>query len=167
MIAPPEFLVEMLKPWNDFYSHSKAAATTVVFLHTGALLLAGGFAIAADRSTLRALRLGVESRVQPMKELAAVHRWVITGLAIMVTSGLALLASDIETFWGSWIYWVKMSLVVLLLVNGLIMTRTEGSLAVDASDASPHWRSLRRTAVTSLTLWFTITLLGVALANIA
>ena len=166
MIAPPESLVAMLKPWNDFYSHSKPAATVVVFLHTAGLLLAGGFAIAADRSTLRALRLGAEARVQPMKELAAVHRWVITGLAIIVTSGLALLASDIETFWGSWIYWVKMTLVVLLLINGLMMTRTEASLASDASDASPHWHSLRRTAVTSLMLWFTITLLGVALANI-
>ena len=76
MIAPPEFLIELLKPWNDFYSHSKVAETIVVFLHTGALLLAGGFAIAADRSTLRALRLTADARVQPLKELAAVHRWV-------------------------------------------------------------------------------------------
>src|SRR4051812_37051005 len=158
MIAPPEFLVTMLKPWNDFYSHSKVTEAAVVFLHIGGLLLAGGLAIGADRGTLRALRLGVDSRVQPMKELAAVHRWVITGLAIIVLSGLALLASDIETFFGSWIFWLKMALVASLLVNGLMMTRTETSLAGDSSETSPHWRTLRRTAVTSLTLWFTITL---------
>lgn len=167
MIAPPEFLIELLKPWNDFYGHSKVAETVVVFLHTGALLLGGGFAIAADRSTLRSLRLTADARVQPLKELAAVHRWVITGLTIIVISGLALLASDIETFFGSWIFWLKMALVAALLVNGLVMTRTEVSLGKDAGEASPHWSSLRRTAVTSLTLWFTVALLGVALSKVA
>ena len=167
MIAPPEFLIELLKPWNDFYGHSKVAETVVVFLHVGALLLAGGFAIAADRATLRALRLNADGRVYPLKELAAVHRWVITGLGVIVISGLALLASDIETFFGSWIFWLKMALVAALLINGLVMTRTEASLAKDAGDASPHWGSLRRTAVTSLTLWFTVTLLGVALSKVA
>ena len=167
MIAPPEFLIELLKPWNEFYGHSKTAETIVVFLHVGALLLAGGFAIAADRATLRALRLTADARVQPMKELAAVHRWVIPGLVVIVISGLALLASDIETFFGTWIFWTKMALVVALLVNGLMMTRVEASLATDASDTSPHWGSLRRTAVTSLTLWFTLALLGVALSNVA
>jgi len=167
MIAPPEFLVELLKPWNEYYGHSKVAETLVVFLHTSALLLAGGFAIAADRSTLRALRLAADARMHTMTELAAVHRWVIAGLGVIVVSGLALLASDIETFFGSWIFWVKMALVAMLLTNGLLMTRAEAGLATDAGDASPHWGSLRRTAVTSLTLWFTVTLLGVALSKVA
>jgi hypothetical protein len=166
MIAPPDFLIEMLKPWNDFYGHSKATATVVVFLHVGGLLLAGGLAISADRATLGALRLGADARVESLKERAAIHRWVISGLAVVVTSGVALLASDIETFFGSWIFWTKMALVVVLLVNGLMMTRAEAELAKDASDASPHWGALRRTAVTSFALWFTIALLGTAVANI-
>ena len=134
-------------------------------MHIGGLLLAGGFAIGADRSTLRALRAGGSARTQALTEQSAIHRWVIGGLAIIVLSGLALVTSDIETFWGSWLYWLKMTLVALLLLNGLMMTRTEAALAGDASDASPHWPSLRRRAVTSLTLWFAITLAGVALAN--
>jgi len=84
-----------------------------------------------------------------------------------VLSGVALLAGDIETFWGSWIFWVKMALVVLLLLNGLVMTRTEAALARDSSDGSPAWRTLHRTAVTSLGLWFVISLAGVALVNLA
>jgi uncharacterized membrane protein len=167
MIAPPEFLVTMFKPWNDFYGHSKVVETIVVFLHVAGLLLSGGFAIAADRGTLRAFHMDADARVQRLKELAAVHRWVITGLGIIVVSGLALLTSDIETFFPSWVFWVKMALVVMLLTNGLMMTRAEASLAKDAADTSPHWAALRRTAVTSLSLWFTITLLGVALTNVA
>jgi uncharacterized membrane protein len=161
----PESLVNLLKPWNEFYSHSKAAATIVIFFHIGGLLLAGGLAISADRGTLRALRFAATERPQFMRELGAVHRWVITGLTVVVVSGVLLLTADIETFFGSWIYWTKMALVVVLLINGWMMTRTEASLRQDASEASPQWRSLHRASVMSLGLWFVITALGVALAN--
>lgn len=165
MIAPPHTLVDLFKPWNDFYSHSKTTITIVQFLHIGGMLMAGGFAIAADRGTLRALRLPATERGRHSNELHAVHRWVLTGLIVVVLSGLAMLASDFETFWGSPIYWIKMTLVVILLVNGWMMTRAETSLERDASDSSPAWRTLHRTAVSSLALWFVITALGIALVN--
>jgi hypothetical protein len=139
--------------------------TVVTFLHVGGLLLAGGLAIAADRSTLRALRIAAHERPHYLRELDAVHRWVITGLVVVVLSGLALLASDIENFFGSGIFWVKMVLVVALLVNGLTMTRAETALKRDAGENAPAWRALHRVAVTSLGLWFMIAALGVALVN--
>ena len=163
----PEALVHMLQPWNDYYSHSKGAETVVQFLHIGGLVLAGGLAMSADRGTLRALRIAAADRTHYTRELAAVHRWVLTGLAVVVVSGVALLASDIETFFGSWLFWTKMALVALLLLNGLLMTRAESALRQDASDASPHWLKLRRTAITSLVLWFVITAFGVSLVNLA
>ena len=166
-MTPPEALIQLLQPWNDFYSHSKGIETAVLFLHIGGLLLAGGLAIAADRGTLRALRVAATTRGHHVVELGAVHRWVVPGLLTVIVSGVALLASDIEAFWGSWIYWAKMLLVVLLLLNGLMMNRAEAGLAKDPSDASPHWPALRRSAVTSLVLWFATTLAGVALANFA
>ena len=165
MIAPPEALVHLLKPWSDFYGHSKLAETIVISLHLGGVLLGGGLAIAADRASLRALRAPVGERGFYTRELAAVHRWVLTGLTIVVLSGLTLLSTDLETFWGSGIYWTKMTLFVLLLVNGLMMTRAEAALRLDAGEAAPGWGRLRRTAVTSLALWFSIAVLGVALVN--
>ena len=164
-MTPPEALVQLFKPWSDFYSHSKMAETIVQYLHIGGLLLGGGRAVAADRGTLRAVRLAAIERHTHLRELAGVHRWVLTGLAAVVVSGFALLTADLETFFGSWIYWTKMALVVALLVNGLMMTRAEAALGRDPSADSSHWNALHRVAVTSLTLWFIIAAFGVALTN--
>ena len=166
-MTPPDALIQLFQPWNEFYSHSKATETIVLFLHVGGLLLAGGLAIASDRGTLRAHAAGMDGRMQQVKDLRGVHRWVLTGLVCVVISGMALLTSDIEAYYGSWIFWVKMGLVAALLLNGLVMTRAEQALTVDASESSPHWRSLRQRAVTSMALWFSITLAGVALVNFA
>lgn len=163
----PESIVQFFQPWNDYYSHSKGAETVVQFLHIGGVVLAGGLAISSDRSTLRTVRGVVGDRPQQLRELAAVHRWVLTGLAVVVISGLAMFTSDIETFFGSWLFWTKMGLIVLLLINGLTMTRAEASLKRDATDASPAWQSLRRSAVVSLFLWFTIAAFGVAIVNLS
>jgi hypothetical protein len=165
MITPPAALISLLKPWADFYGDSKATETFVTALHVGGLLLAGGLAIATDRSTLRTLALPVTERASHLRELAAVHRWVLTGLTIIVVSGVALATADLETFWASKVYWTKMGLVVALLYNGFVMTRTEQLLARDASETSRGWRTLRRVAVSSLVLWFAIAILGVALVN--
>src|SRR5450432_731881 len=114
----PGSIVQLLKPWADFYGHSKGTETIVQAFHIGGLLLGGGFAIAADRGTLRAMRVPAGERSHYVKELAAVHAWVLTGLVIVAVSGVALFTADIETFFGSWIYWTKMTLVVALLANG-------------------------------------------------
>lgn len=155
----------MLKPWAEFYGDSKGAETVVTFLHVGGLLLAGGLAISADRGTLRTLKLDVLERASHLRELAEMHRWVVTGLSIIVFSGVALVAADLETFWGSWVYWAKMTLVVSLLLNGFAMTRAERALLTEEDAASPHWRKLHRAAVVSLVLWFTTAAAGVALVN--
>jgi len=165
MIAPPEVLVNLFKPWGDFYGHSKTAETIVVSLHVGGILFGGGLAIAADRGTVRMMRASAGDRGHYLQELAATHRWVLSGLTLVILSGLALLASDFETFWGSWLYWLKMALFAVLLWNGLGMTRAETALRSDASESSSAWGKLHRAAVTSLVLWFAITVLGVAVLN--
>lgn len=165
-MSAPHALVDLCKPWADFYSDSKPAETIVQFLHIGGLLLAGGLAIAADRGTYRTMRFATIDRRSHLREVAAVHRWVLTGLAIVVISGVALFASDVDTFFGSWMFWTKMGLVLLLLINGWMMTRAEAALALDPSESSPHWKQMHRAAITSLTLWFIITLFGVGLVNL-
>lgn len=163
----PEALDKLVKPWADFYSHNSAATAIVQFLHIGGLLLAGGLAISADRATLRSRKWPAAERRHQMSELAATHKWVVTGLTIVVISGVAMLTADLDTFLPSWVYWLKMALVVFLLINGYRMTRFEALIAADASETSPVWGSLNRVASVSIALWFVITLLGAILANIS
>jgi uncharacterized membrane protein len=125
----------------------------------------GGTAIAADRATLR-LASDVDRR-RHLLEIGQAHRVVVTSLVIVVVSGVLLFASDVETHWGSPIFWTKMALIVLLLANGARMQRVEKKAALDAVVSTAHWSAFRGTAIMSLVLWLAITLAGVALINYA
>ncbi len=167
-MAPPAALVSLFQPWASAYSDSKLIATIVTFLHVAALVVGGGFAIATDRGTLRALRAGGETRARQLAELSGAHKLVVGGLVLATVSGLLLLAADFETYWGSWIFWLKMGLIVLLLLNGAVMMGAERALQRESgSGQESAWQRLRMTAISSLVLWLVITFVGVALVNAA
>ena len=165
MLSAPDVLIHAMKPWEEFYSHSKVAPTVVTFLHVGALILAGGFALSTDRDTFRSVTAGEVRRMQHLEDLSSVHAWVVGGLVVSILSGLLLFAADVETFFGSWVFWIKMGLIGMLLVNGYVMMRTERSLRRSAGEAASRWRTLRRTSMVSIVLWFTISLAGIILVN--
>jgi hypothetical protein len=172
MIAPPEWLLGAAEPWATLYSDSAPVRIVVLSLHLVPLLLGGGVAIATDRSTLQAGRGGLgDACSRQLVTLGAVHRWIGIALTFTIVSGVLLLLSDLEQFFGSVVYWTKMGLVVALLVNGLAMMRAERALAPQAGgagweDAAPEaWRKLERSARTSFVLWVLITIAGVALVN--
>lgn len=160
-------LARLCEPWAHLYADSKLLATVVTFGHVASLLMAGGLAVATDRATLRALRLAAAERGRHLEDLSGVHRWVVSGLLLSVLTGVLLFGSDVETFWASWVFWLKMGMLGVLIVNGYLMTRAEQSLRADAAEASPAWTRLRRAALISVGLWYAITFAGVALVNIA
>jgi hypothetical protein len=159
------WLTQLFKPWADYYGHSKVAVTVVTYAHIGALLFAGGLGIAMDRATLRAFRGAEADRTRQLTELDAVHPLVVGGLVLSVVSGVLFLCADVETFMGSWVWWTKFTLVVLLLANGGLMVLAERSLRRSDPAATPGWTTLRRHAVASLILWFSVALAGVTLVN--
>jgi K+ transporter len=151
------------------FSNSKVVSGAVTYVHLAALLFGGGFAVAADRAALRALRGAPERRLQLLTDLAAVHRPVVVGLAVLAVSGVLLFTADVETFASSPVFWTKAALVALLVGNGYRLLRTERALRasdnIDVGD--PLWRRLRGTAMTSMALWAAVVLVGTALTTIS
>lgn len=158
-------LVAVAAPWASLYSDSKVVAVAVVFAHVAGLLVAGGFALAADRSTFRAWRAPAADRARHLAELRAVHAPVVAGLAVVNVSGLLLFLADVKTYAASPAFGLKLLLVALLLVNGLVMTRAEAALRAGGNPPGGAWRRLRAAALASAALWLATTLVGVVLTN--
>lgn len=164
-------LAHAFAPWQSLYSNSKTAETAVTSTHLVAMLFGGGFAVAADRATLRAAAQDPDERRRLLADLGAVHRPVLIALAFLFVSGAALAAADVDTFAKSPAFAVKLVLVALLLVNGLVLTRTERALrGVPGSGADEPredrlWRRLRTTARLSLLLWTVTVVAGTVLVN--
>ena len=167
-------LVAALQPWQSAYSNSKVIPAVVTSIHLVALLFGGGLAVAADRSTLRVGRRGAADQSTQLAELRAVHKPVLVALVALFASGVMLAAADLETFVASPVFWVKLGLVALLLLNGFVLERTESRLrSLSAREVVPTtrvqtlWRRLRRSAVLSLSLWTATLVAGTLLVNVA
>jgi hypothetical protein len=161
-VAAPEVLLHATRGWARLYADSTLVSTGVTYVHLAGLLLGGGAAVAADRETLKAAREAEPARSDHLAFLHAVHPIAIAGLALLALSGAAMLLADLETFWGARAFWIKMSLIVLLLANGLLMRQAERMARALPERA---WRQLRATSLASLGLWFAILLASTILAS--
>jgi hypothetical protein len=149
--------------WASFFANHGIVRTLIGFMHVGGLLASGGCAIAADRATLLARRLGLAERMTQLGALKGIHRIVVGGLFLIVVSGLLLFASDFDTYLYSKLFWTKMSLVALLLANGALLIRSERQ--AEGGNAQ-GWSWLILTSKASIALWFLTTLAGSGLLNI-
>ena len=166
-------LVHAFAPWQSLYSNSKTTETVVTSTHLVAMLFGGGFAVAADRATLRATAQNADGRRRLLQELGTVHRPVLIALGFLFVSGVALATADVDTFAKSPAFALKLVLVALLLGNGFVLTRTEAALrgvpapGADQPREDRLWRRLRTTARLSLLLWTVTVVAGTVLVNAA
>ncbi|HEY7878828.1 MAG TPA: hypothetical protein VIC55_11405 [Gemmatimonadaceae bacterium] len=164
-------LVRILEPWQSAYSNSKVLPVAVTAVHLTSLLFGGGLAVASDRSLLRAMRADAAERVRQLVHIREVHRPVLVALALMFVSGLLFATADIKTFLTTPAFYVKLSLVALLVTNGAVLTITETRLRLTVAagqeeQARPLWNRLRVSSWCSLFLWSATLLAGVVLANV-
>ena len=152
----------MLESWASFYANHAVIRTLIGFLHIGGLVIGGGFAISADRMTLRAAKRGVASRAIQLDALRGTHRIVLISLAAVMVSGLFLFAADSDSFLHSTLFWIKMGLVAALMANGVLLIRAERAAETDAVRG---WKWLTITSTVSVALWMLTTLAGAALPN--
>jgi uncharacterized membrane protein len=166
-IEIPQALIDLTAPWGSFMKHSKLAKTIVTFLHIAPIVVGGGIAIGLDRLTLRLSRGDEADRNRHLGELARTHTVVIAALTVSVISGLLLVAAEIDNFPTSWIFWVKMGFIVILLLNGARMQKVEQKMVRAGTTAAEDWARLHTAALASVTLWLTVTFFGVALSKFA
>lgn len=157
----------LARPWADAYNDSSALQAGVTFAHIAGIVVAGGLALAADRSTLRLTRAPALIRGHHLDELGAVHRPVLIGLGVVFLSGLLLLGADVATYGPSLVFWGKMALIVALLGNGALLSRSERRLRAAGPGSDQDWSVLRRRALTSITLWLSIVLVGAILPTLS
>ncbi len=164
MAAFSGWLSGVAQPWADLYGRSPWVSTGVQFLHLTGLLVAGGFALAFDRATLRLGAATTGNRSSFLEELSAVHGPVILGLGVVVITGVALLLADVDALLPSRVFWMKMGVFALLLLNGISIRHAGGRLSLDAGDPR-RWRALRRGSLRSVVLWISLVFLGVLLTT--
>jgi hypothetical protein len=116
-------LSHVLESWASLYANRAALRTGIEFLHIAGLVVGGGCAMTADLAAIEAVRTVGASHTFPLQLLKKTHRLVIVGLVALGVSGLLLLGADLETFVSSTIFWIKMGLMTLLLVNGALLLR--------------------------------------------
>ncbi|HEY0383302.1 MAG TPA: hypothetical protein VGC72_13995 [Candidatus Elarobacter sp.] len=152
-------------PWRAAFSKSPPLDMAVVGTHVLSMLVAGGLAIAHDRATLRADRWTRAIREHHFAELHAVHRTIVAALAICMLSGFALFAADVKTYVVSVPFWIKLSLIAMLLANALIMTASESTLRVaPAGGAAIASARIRTTSIVSVLLWGSIVMVSIVLS---
>jgi archaellum biogenesis protein FlaJ (TadC family) len=173
-----ESLVHTFAPWQHLYADSKVVSTAVTTVHLVAMLFGGGYAVAADRATLRTRPDNQAEARRLLDELHFLHGPVVAALIVLFLSGVAMATADIETFAKSPVFAAKLAVVALLLANGLALRSTERSLQRRSADPAlagegvapwhqPLWRRLRATAWASAALWTAAVITGVMLTNAA
>ena len=163
---------QLFAPWQSAYGDSAVISIGITALHLIGMLVGGGLAIAADRATLRITEEAPGQREWHLGELNAIHRPVLLAMTLLFATGLAMVAADVTTFITSPVLWVKLTLVALLVINGVVLERTETALRrtkESAPDASSEklWSRLRISAICSIAVWIATLLAGVVLVNAA
>ena len=156
-------MTPLLTAWAAIFANHPLLRTSVDFLHIGGLVAAAGCALTADLATISAARRTPDSRDAQLRVLRRTHPIVVGGLAALVVSGLLLFGADVTTFLHSTLFWIKMGLVGLLIINGFLMLAAERRARIGIAGS---WRRLHALALGSLALWTLTTLAGAALPNL-
>jgi hypothetical protein len=122
------------------------AYTSILSLH------AMGLAIIVGLNTIVALRLMGYVPEIPVAKLKKLYPWMYVGFTVNAASGLSLLAANLTNDLHNWLFYVKLSLIALAMVN-LELTRMKifDDPAVVNGTGVPA--QAKRFALTSIVLW--------------
>jgi len=150
----PVAITSVLSWWSSAYAVHRAISVAIRFLHIAGLVVAGGTAIATDRTILLAAA-DATRRPAALVTLSRSHYTVVPALALIVATGVLMTAADTATFFASPVYWTKQAFVVLLFANGYGLV-----VAERLSKQGKPWKRLAIGSAASLFFWFVLLLLG-------
>jgi hypothetical protein len=153
----PIAVTSVLSWWASAYSDHRAISVAIRFLHIAGLVVAGGTAIATDRTILLAAA-DATRRSAALATLSKSHYTVVPALVLIVATGVLMTASDTATFFASPVYWTKQAFVVLLLANGYGLV-----VAERLARQGKAWTRLAIGSAASLFVWLLLLLLGTLL----
>jgi hypothetical protein len=122
------------------------AYTTILSLH------AMGLAIIVGLNTMVALRLLGYVPEIPVAKLRKLYPWMYIGFAVNALSGLSLLAANLDNDLHNWMFYVKLSMIALAMVNlELIRAKVFDSPLVVNGTGVPV--EAKHFAIASIVLW--------------
>jgi hypothetical protein len=144
--------------WSSYYGNHQTLSLGIRYVHLAALVVGGGAAITFDQQLRKARRAGDAARAVSLDLLDGSHRIVIPSLTLIVFSGILMTAADFETYMASRVFWTKIALILLLVINGSVLVT--GERLARRGDAQTAWRRLGVTSRTSQILWLLIVLVS-------
>jgi uncharacterized membrane protein len=151
----------ILAPWSTYYGNHQIASVSIRFLHLVALIFAGGTGLFADRQVLRAAKAGAEEREAVMVILGRCHKHVVSWIVVLGATGVLMAAADTATYMVSKVFWIKMSLVGLLIANGVFLLAVERRTR--RLGVAVGWPRLMIVSTISAILWLTTLFMGTLL----
>jgi hypothetical protein len=153
----PAALARTIEWWNGYHGAHQLVSVGIRYLHLAGLVVGGGTALAVDRQALGAVRGTTSDRQAALSALQRSHRVVVPSLVVVAATGALMTAADLSTFLASRLYWIKMGLVLLLVVNGALLVAAESA----ASRGRPSgWTRLGVASALSVILWLVILFAG-------
>ena len=120
--------------------------TTILSLH------AMGLAIIVGINTIVALRLLGYVPEIPVAKLRKLYPWMYIGFTVNAASGLSLLAANLTNDLHNWMFYVKLSMIALAMIN-LELTRVkvfDHPLVVNGTGVPVE---AKRFAIASIVFW--------------
>jgi len=154
-------LASVITAWSSYYSDHQLLSVTIRFFHITGLVLGGGAGLWTDWRILRTAQTGTSEKEAVIKLLSRAHVYVIPWMIVLVGTGVLLTAADTAAFFVSRVFWVKISMVVLLVLNGIALLLLENRARQDGVNAV--WSKLVLTSFLSALLWQTTLFAGTLL----
>ena len=120
-------LARFAEPWHRAFGSSVTIATAVLFTHVSSMVCGGGLMLAADRTVLFPSLMDLNPSERERLASAVTRSIATRALVVTAASGMLLFLSDVSSFSRTPIFWTKMGLVALLIVNARLTGRSQGA----------------------------------------